>query len=135
VKVYLAGPMRGVKDFNFPAFDAATARGRALGHDVLSPAEEDRKHGFEGIGKQGRDDEWESALGLLETVRRDLAELLACDAIALLPGSEFSTGARAEEAVAEFAKMAILSAEDFMPLERTQKRVYLIRGDADGRQD
>jgi hypothetical protein len=44
-RVYIAGPMRGIPEFNFPAFDAA-ARGRAMGLEIISPAELDRAHGF-----------------------------------------------------------------------------------------
>ncbi len=42
-KVYLAGPMRGLPLFNFPAFADAAAKLRAQGYDVFSPAERDEQ--------------------------------------------------------------------------------------------
>lgn len=38
-KIYLAGPMSGLPDLNYPAFHAAAAKLRAMGHVVLNPAE------------------------------------------------------------------------------------------------
>ena len=35
--VYLAGPMTGIAEFNFPAFDAAAAKLRDLGYVVFNP--------------------------------------------------------------------------------------------------
>jgi hypothetical protein len=40
--VYIAGPMRGVERFNFPAFDAARDQFVKLGFNVISPADIDR---------------------------------------------------------------------------------------------
>ena len=42
IKVYLAGPMRGIANFNFPAFDFAAHKLRNQGFYVFSPAERDR---------------------------------------------------------------------------------------------
>lgn len=38
-QVYIAGPMTGCKDYNFPAFRAAAARLRAAGYEVVNPVE------------------------------------------------------------------------------------------------
>ena len=78
---YIAGPMRGHERWNFPAFDECRDRGKALGHDMVSPADMDRALGF---------DEFDPILpawfDYREALRRDLIELLICDAIVMLPG-------------------------------------------------
>jgi len=104
VKLYLAGPMEGYKAFNFPAFDKATEQLRGLGHEVFSPAEENRK--------LYPDVDWYNLKGTEEeliTLGFDRGEALCQDityicrkasGIALLEGWEKSTGARSESAVA-----------------------------------
>lgn len=37
--IYIAGPMTGYKDFNFPAFDAAQKYLMSIGFDVVNPVD------------------------------------------------------------------------------------------------
>ena len=39
MRIYVAGPMTGHPELNFPAFHAAATELRALGHHVENPAE------------------------------------------------------------------------------------------------
>ena len=80
MKIYVAGPMTGIKDFNFPMFAAATAALRACGYEVVNPAELNA----------GSDGDW------LNCMRRDIAELVSCDGVATLPGWMVSRGAKIE---------------------------------------
>lgn len=107
MKLYLAGPMRGYAEFNFPAFHAAAARLRAEGHEVFSPAERDiQRHGGVDISKgNANGDESVAAkqhgFNLREALGDDLAWICAhAEGIALLPGFEASKGAQAELATA-----------------------------------
>ena len=94
MKVYLAGPMRGYASFNFPAFHEASARLRAAGHEVASPAEHDESGGFDPTGS---DEDFD----LRAAFRWDLEQVQTVDAVVVLPGWSGSKGASAEVAVAE----------------------------------
>lgn len=100
MKVYLAGPMSGYPLHNFPAFDEAAAALRSAGHEVTSPAEIDRAHGFDPNDIVG-----ELQYGMF--LRRSLRAMLDCEAIALLPGWEQSRGAQIEMAVARAIGMSL----------------------------
>lgn len=96
--VYVAGPMRGYPDFNFPAFDEARDRLLAEGIAVISPADLDRASG---IHEKTPVAEVVGAEISRTIVLRDSAALLALraengDAIVMLPGWEKSAGAAAE---------------------------------------
>ncbi len=115
MKIYVAGPMRGIAEFNFPAFYAATARLRAEGHEVFNPAERDNKvHGVDISKGNAAGDEKLAAeqhgFNLREALKDDLEFIcLHADAIALLPGWENSKGARAELATAEALGLKVLN--------------------------
>ena len=106
MKIYLAGPMRGYENFNFPAFDFAAAKLRQDGHEVFSPAERDRLiHGPKlENNKTGDEVEAEKTVGfsLRDALATDMDWIARnADAIALLPGWEKSSGAQAELALAK----------------------------------
>lgn len=105
--VYVAGPMRGIPLFNFPAFHAAAAKLRADGHFVFNPAERDNeRHGKDiSAGNEAGCEEAaakEHGFSLREALKEDTEFIcLHATAIALLPGWENSKGAKAELALAE----------------------------------
>ena len=101
MKVYLAGPMRGYPNFNFPAFDAAARRLRAVGHEVFSPAERDRDKYGDIFQTETGDESEVHEFSLREALAADTAWITRhADAVALLPGWERSKGAQAEAALA-----------------------------------
>lgn len=88
-RVYIAGPMSGVPQFNYPAFRAAAVELRRLGYFVISPVE---------IGEAWAGGQTEHPPQ--EYLRHDIEHLVHCDAIALLPDWDRSVGARCEAAIA-----------------------------------
>jgi nucleoside 2-deoxyribosyltransferase len=99
-RIYLCGPMRGYKDFNFPAFDHAQDRMERLGFKVLSPAQMDRECGFNPEEEYGQ-------VELEACVKRDLEAIFKADMLILLDGWENSIGATAEVGVAKWLKKPI----------------------------
>jgi uncharacterized protein DUF4406 len=92
-RVYIAGPMRGLPQHNFPAFHAAADLWRTWGWEVVSPAEIDQKlDGFDGSNP-------EAEKPFHVVMRRDIEAILTVDAIAFLPGFERSQGSKIEHMV------------------------------------
>ncbi len=96
MRVYIAGKMTGVKDFNYAAFHAAEEMLRQRDCEPINPARTDN-------GSTHRPREYY----LTEAIRL----LLECDAVALLPGWEDSAGARLEVAIAEELLRPVISME------------------------
>jgi hypothetical protein len=103
---YIAGPMTGIAEFNFPAFDQAAADLRAEGMTVISPAELDRADGFDEKGCTGF--EVLTDAQRQRFARNDIDALLQVDAIVLLPGWQDSTGAMNEAKVASWLGLLAL---------------------------
>src|SRR5450759_4337540 len=107
MKVYLAGPMRGLPRFNFPAFHKAAKRLRKQGYEVFSPAERDiERHGKDISKRNLTGDEKLAGNKHGFNIRDALADDMAwichhAEAVALMPGWKKSKGAKAERALAE----------------------------------
>lgn len=118
--IYLAGPMTGHENYNFPAFHAATRALRSKGFQVVSPAELDEA---DDVPPGGRS--WD------EYLRRDLGMLTKCRSVAVLPGWRTSKGASLEVHVATVLGMPVVDAVTLEPIEETvlEEAQRLIYGD------
>lgn len=101
-RIYLAGPMTGLPDYNFPAFMKAAAYLRSQGAIVFNPAENDLlRYGADFLQHAERFDPRKT----FGDDTRWICEY--ADAIALLPGWENSTGVKAELALAKALHLAV----------------------------
>jgi len=107
--IYIAGPMRGYPEFNFPAFFAAEDRitERYTEVEVFNPAKRDNEHhGTDiSVGNPTGSEEQaaeEHGFDLREALGADCAWICAkATGIYMLNGWEGSSGARAELALAQ----------------------------------
>lgn len=102
--LYLSGPMRGYPNFNFDLFDHVTKLLRKKGHFVFNPAEHDQAvypNIREWPGFASGDTEQCPQFNLPTSLAWDFGRILDSEGIAMLPGWEKSTGAKAELFVAE----------------------------------
>ncbi|EJZ58512.1 hypothetical protein I1A_002840 [Pseudomonas fluorescens R124] len=97
-RLYLAGPMTGFEDFNFPAFNKMAADLRGRDYVVENPAE----HGV----VDGAD--WADYMAY------DLTRLGLCGQVAVLPGWENSKGARLEVHIARELGMPVVNAHELI---------------------
>jgi len=82
-RVYIAGPMTGYAELNFPAFRLEATALRAVGLEVVNPAELNV----------------DPSAGWSACMRVDIAHLVTCDRIHLLPGWSRSKGASLEHQI------------------------------------
>ena len=98
---YLAGPMTGLPDFNYPTFIATAQRMRRAGFYIVNPAEN-------GLPAEAP---WAAHM------RRDLHAMLDCQGVALLPGWENSKGACLEEHVALALGMPVRTVAEWLGVD------------------
>ena len=100
-RIYIAGPMTGLPDHNFPAFHAAAERLRQAGWETVNPAEN-----FDGRTDLPRE----------TYLRADIELLATCDAVAMLPGWEDSRGAKLEYLLAWELNMPVIDVATLQPI-------------------
>jgi len=114
--IYLAGPMRGIAKFNFPAFMEAAETLRKQGHKVFNPAEKDLDKYDESVLSSPTGNLATAAkkgFNLREALANDLRFVcLKAEAVVLLPGWESSAGALAEKATAHALGIKIFEYKD-----------------------
>lgn len=86
MRLYIAGPMTGLPDLNYPAFNTAAEQLRAAGYQVTNPAENVLPMANPG---------WADYMAV------SLEQVKAADGLALLPGWTDSKGAWAEVGTAD----------------------------------
>lgn len=97
-RIYVGGPMTGLKNFNFSEFFKASDKLRDEGYEPVNPAQHDLDEGYVEL----RDGEYKTTpwFDLQKALLWDLQQVTYCDSIYLLNGWENSKGARAEHALA-----------------------------------
>lgn len=113
--LYVAGKMRGIPEFNFPAFFDAQWRLECAGFTVINPAEHDSEEGFEYAGLTGNEDLSEQGFDLREALAWDLEQIAKnADGIALTEGWETSLGVAAEVATAKALGKQVKTVEEWL---------------------
>jgi nucleoside 2-deoxyribosyltransferase len=108
MKIYLSGPMSGIKEFNFPEFHRIAAELRAKGHEVVSPAENvipEYPTGYVAKDEAERIKVWQTFM------RADIKSMMDCDSIAVMKGWHKSQGARVEVYLADKLGLRVIDAE------------------------
>lgn len=95
-RLYLAGPMTGYPEYNFPLFNRAAKLLRELGYDVFNPAENTDNGEIQSLAYY---------------MRLDIPALLASEAVVLLPDWQQSRGANLEVWIALDLDMPVYRAE------------------------
>ena len=96
-KFYLAGPMSGYEEHNYPLFARVARHLRDVGYDVVSP------HELAPLPDDGFNSE-----EVFRRLRMDARALSECTGIILLPGWSKSIGAKWELQIALGLRMQVL---------------------------
>jgi len=100
MKLYVSGPMSGIPQHNRRAFNKAAKRLRKAGYKVVNPAEMDHN--------------LKKPLPWNQCLRRDIAQVVRCKGMALLPGWKDSRGANLEVHIAKKLGMTVESVGSFI---------------------
>lgn len=101
-KIYIAGPMSGYPEFNFPAFYEAEDFWTECGYEVFNPARKDEESQLDPEAFKTGDHikVQEKGFDFKSAYMWDLEHVVKADAIYMLKGWQYSPGAVGEHAVA-----------------------------------
>lgn len=101
-KVYIAGPMSGIPEFNFPAFFRAERLLKEQEYEVVNPADKSAEKDLDPEAYEQGDGAKaiETGFNFREAYRWDTNAVIDCDGIYMLKGWQYSPGAVGEHAVA-----------------------------------
>lgn len=106
--IYIAGPMTGLPENNYPAFNTAEQQLRAAGYDVLNPVTSSSRSDAPVIPDAIDDMRWD------DYMRNGINQLIRADGIALLPDWFKSKGARIEEGIAQQLGMIVRDVDGWL---------------------
>lgn len=128
--VFIIGPMRGYKYYNFPAFHDAEKRLRDEGWEVISPANLDKEDGLD-VYELSEDHDWNrepAELSLGHCLQRNINGIISSDAVYLLNGWMNSSMGLVEKQLAEYLEREIIYEPGAEPpstaLDEAQNLVY-----------
>jgi nucleoside 2-deoxyribosyltransferase len=108
MKIYIAGPMRGYTDYNFPAFFDAAVLLQAEGWETINPAQIEIDNGFDKTTPEDMLTEEDLKVFIL----RDIQLVMSADAIIMLDGHRESRGAAVELAIAKYCGLPVYLMEE-----------------------
>jgi nucleoside 2-deoxyribosyltransferase len=100
MKLYICGPMSGMKDHNFPAFYDAEEVLIKAGYEVVNPATISKTLPANSL--------WN------EYIKADIPHLVKCDGVAYLPGHSHSRGATLEIGIASALSIPCYPVHDWL---------------------
>ncbi|MDA8522339.1 DUF4406 domain-containing protein [Acidovorax sp. NCPPB 4044] len=107
MRLYLSGPMTGLPDWSYPAFNAAAVDLRAAGYDVTNPVDKDVP----------------TSAPWLVHMRADIKLMMDCDGLAILPGWQASRGACAEINLAHSLGLPVHGLVVWLALAKPSKEI------------
>ena len=131
--VYIAGPMRGYVEYNFPEFYRAEKllQTQYPGCKVYNPARMDNEAGFDEKAS-GAECHGVAEDNLRKWFPRDVEAIAKCDTIYLLEGWQSSTGATIEKQIAEMFGLTVMYETQPNVCSEALRLVYGDRGEAYG---
>lgn len=110
-KIYLSGPITGIENLNKEAFEFFKQKFIKLDFEVVNPHDLFTKEEVEEANRKLLAKEITEEEFWAYFMKRDIAHLVTCDLVAVLPNWQNSKGARVETGIATDIYIPIIDAE------------------------